>query len=88
MSGLLIILYIGWGLLRTILIIVVVYYLFKIVGKIAFASVINQAQKNIRQNQPQTNRKKEGEVTIITQDKNSSKFDRNDGEYVDFEEID
>lgn len=88
MSGLLIILYIGWGLVRTILIIIVVYYLFKIIGKIAFASVINQAQKNIRQTQQQTNRKKEGEVTIITREKNSSKFDSNDGEYVDFEEID
>ena len=87
MSEFLVILYIGWGLVRTILIIVVVFYIFKVIGKIAFASAINQAKANARQSQQQANRKKEGEVTIVTDRKNSSKHDRSEGEYVDFEEV-
>jgi hypothetical protein len=87
MSGLLIILYV-WNFLRTILIIVLVYYVFKIIGKIVFASVLNQAKTNIRQNQQQANRKKEGEVTIINNENSSSKDNHNEGEYVDFEEVD
>ncbi|MDX9881080.1 MAG: DUF4834 family protein [Prolixibacteraceae bacterium] len=88
MSGFLIILYIGWGLLRTILIIVLVYYIFKIIGKIVFTSAINHAKANARQNQQRANRRGEGEVTIVTGRKKSSKYDRKEGEYIDFEEID
>jgi len=88
MGSLLIILYI-WNFLRTLLVLLIVYYIFKIMGKLFFASVVNHAKSNIRQNQQQANRKKEGDVTIINNNKtSSSKYDRNEGEYVDFEEVD
>ena len=87
MGELLIILFIV-NFFRTLLIILVVYYGVKIIGKILFASAINQAKTNIRQNQQQENRRREGEVTIVTDRKKSSKHDRSEGEYVDFEEID
>jgi len=76
------------SLIRVFLIIVIVYYIFKIIGKIFVGSLMNQAKSNIRENQRQANHKKEGEVTIVTDRKNSSKRGQNDGEYVDFEEVD
>lgn len=76
------------SLIRVFLIIVIVYYVFKIIGKIFVGSLMNQAKSNIRENQRQANHKKEGEVTIVTDRKNSSTHNRNDGEYVDFEEVD
>lgn len=74
------------SLIRVFLIIVIVYYAFKIIGKIFVGSLMNQAKSNIRENQRQANHKKEGEVTIVTDRKSSS--NRNEGEYVDFEEVD
>lgn len=76
------------SLIRVFLIIVIVYYIFKIIGKIFVGSLMNQAKSNIRENQRQANHKKEGEVTIVTDRKNSSTRGHNDGEYVDFEEVD
>lgn len=74
--------------IRIFLIIVIVYYIFKVIGKIFVGSLINHAKSNIRENQQQANRKKEGEVTLINNRKNQSQHGSNDGEYVDFEEVD
>ena len=87
MSGFLIILAIQ-NFLGTILIFIVIYYLIKIIGKIALTSIVNQARTNAQQGQQQANRKREGEVTIVSNKNKSSKYERNEGEYVDFEEID
>ncbi len=83
-----ILLYIGWGLFRTLLIIVLVYYLFKIVGKIAMNMFVNQARANVRRQQQQNDRRSEGEVTIMNKRNARSQYDRSEGEYVDFEEVD
>lgn len=88
MTGLFILLYIGWGFVRTVLIIIVVYYLFKIIGKIALNLFVNQAKANIRRQQQQADTRREGEVTITSNRNAGSKYDRSQGEYVDFEEID
>ena len=83
-----ILLYIGWGLFRTLLIIVLVYYLFKIIGKIAMNVFVNQARANVRRQQQQNDRRREGEVTIMNDRNSRSRYDRSEGEYVDFEEVD
>lgn len=74
-------------LLRIILIIGVIYYILKVIGKLVFASVINQAKTNVRENQQQTQQKREGEVTLITDTKNASNKKSKEGDYVEFEEI-
>lgn len=76
------------SLIRVFLIIIIIYYGFKIIGKIFVGSLMNQAKSNIRENQRQANHKKEGEVTIVSNRKNSSSRNQSDGEYVDFEEVD
>ena len=83
------------GLLKTIAIIVLVYYGIKFIGRL-FAPFLlkkmankmnNQFQQGTRQNQQQEQAKKEeGEVTVEGQ-QHKTKFSKKDGEYVDFEEV-
>lgn len=84
------------GLLRTIFIIVVVWYLFKVLGRLFAPFLIKFAAKKAEQRfgdqfdqfqkQQQDTVKKPGEVTIdkIPKTKTSNK---NVGDYVDYEEI-
>jgi hypothetical protein len=81
-------------LLRTILIIVLVYYLFKFIARYAMPWIaryfIKKTQDNLRkqyENQNSVNTKKEGEVHIDSVPQKKTTL--NDvGEYVDYEEID
>lgn len=84
------------GLLRTIFIIVVVWYLFKVLGRLFAPFLIKFAAKKAEQRfgdqfgqfqkQQQDTVKKPGEVTIdkIPKTKTSNK---DVGDYVDYEEI-
>jgi hypothetical protein len=83
------------GLLRTIFIIVLVYYLFKVLSRIFAPFLMKFAVKKaeerfggqFNQQQQQEPKKKEGEVTIdkIPNIKTSNK---DVGDYVDYEEVD
>ena len=44
-------------------------------------------QQNFEQKQNQYNRKKEGDVTVNAKPQKSKKIDKDEGDYVDFEEI-
>jgi len=84
------------GIFRLILILTVVYAVYKIITRLILPSVmrkyINDFQQRYteqnnrtRDNQPQ---KKEGEVSITFVDKDKNKArNPDDGEYVDYEEI-
>ncbi|MFY0631500.1 MAG: DUF4834 family protein [Flavobacteriaceae bacterium] len=87
------------GLIRTLLIIGIIYYAFRFLARI-FAPVLmkrmmNKMQQRAQQQQQQYNqpnqkstRTKEGE-TVIDKKPNASNQSKNSvGEYVDFEEID
>jgi len=85
------------GLLRTILIILLIYYGLKIISRI-FAPVIIKyfakkaserfgGQFNNHQNQYKKAQRKEGEVTIDKMP-NRKTTNKDVGEYVDYEEID
>ncbi|WP_147676247.1 DUF4834 family protein [Algibacter pacificus] len=83
------------GLLRTIFIIVLVYYLFKVLSRIFAPFLMKFAAKKaeerfggqFQRQQPQEPIKKEGEVTI---DKipNTKTSNKDVGDYVDYEEVD
>ncbi|MGB5417895.1 DUF4834 family protein [Algibacter sp.] len=86
------------GLLRTILIIALIYYGIKILSRIFAPLLLKFAAKKAEERfgdqfgqyqkkQQQEPQKKEGEITIdkVPQTKTSNK---NVGEYVDYEEID
>jgi len=78
--------------LKTIGIIVVVYYGLKFLGRLLFPIVVKKAVNNIQARQSQYQRqqqsKQEGEVTIEKNRSQQNRASNADGEYVDFEEID
>lgn len=70
------------GLFRTILILVIIYLLVKLVGKVLFPPSSDNSAKN-------RVKKKEGDVTIYYDNRTNKKiFDQNSGEYVDYEDVD
>jgi len=86
------------GLFRTILIIFLVYFGFKILARlfapVLFKYVTKKAEKkfgqqfgNYQANQPKEKPVKEGE-TVIDKVPNTKTSNKDVGEYVDFEEID
>lgn len=77
-------------LLRTILIILVVYYAIKFISRLVMPylikKVVTQAQDRMHQQQ-QGHMKEEGEVTLQMKQNQHTKYNPDEGEYVDFEEI-
>ena len=90
MNFLFVILSIG-SFLRTVGIIVIVYYALKFIGRLLFPIVVKKAVNNMQERQSQYQRqqqyKQEGEVTIEKDRKQQTKTNTTEGEYVDFEEI-
>ncbi len=77
--------------LRTVGIIVVLYYVLKFVGRLLFPIVVKKAVNNMQERQSQYQRqqeyKPEGEVTIKKDRMDQPRTRNTEGEYVDFEEI-
>jgi len=77
-------------LLRTIIIILIVYYLFKLVARYVMPWVakyfINKAAQNFQESYDEPQQKKEGEVTIDYKPEKKTKLD-DLGEYVDYKEV-
>jgi hypothetical protein len=77
-------------LIRTILIILAVYYLFRLTVRYALPLIakyfIKKATKQYQDQYQKPQQKKEGEVSINYKPDNSSKLD-DLGEYVDFKEV-
>lgn len=83
------------SILKTILIILLIYFGFKILlrffGPIILKYFLTKVGSKFQQQfnqQPPSNKKKEGEVVIEKKPKNSGKSNKNVGEYIDYEEID
>jgi hypothetical protein len=91
MNILFVILYLT-NFLRTVGIIVIVYYGLKFLGRLLFPIVVKKAVNNMQERQTQYQRqqqnKQEGEVTIEKNRNQQNKANTTEGEYVDFEEID
>jgi hypothetical protein len=81
------------GFLRTILIIIMIYYVIKIVTRFAFPifmkRFMNKMERKMKQQQGfnDYDKSKIGE-TIIDKKSNDKTSNDNVGEYVDFEEVD
>jgi hypothetical protein len=77
--------------LKTIGIIVLIYFGLKFVGRLLFPIVVKKAVNNMQARQSQYQRqqqyKQEGEVTIEKNRRDQSRTNTTEGEYVDFEEI-
>lgn len=76
--------------LKTVGIIVIIYYALKFLGRLLFPIVVKKAVNNMqaRQNQyHQQQQKRDGEVTIENDRRQQNRTNNTEGEYVDFEEI-
>ena len=76
------------GLLKTILIIVAVYYLVTFVNRFFLNRYVRRVQRMREEKRRTTNRsKREGEVTIEDRKKNGKGINKDLGDYIDYEEI-
>jgi len=75
------------GLARFLLIIFVVFFIIRLFTRYVLRSYVKNMQQNFNNQQNQNNNKKEGDVTINTKPKAGKKIDKDEGDYVDFEEI-
>lgn len=84
------------GFLKTIAILVMIYYALKFIGRLAapfllkkaaekMGSKFNQNFQNSQKQEAQT--KSEGEVTVEKKDTKKGHFSKAEGEYIDFEDI-
>lgn len=79
--------------LKTIGIIVIVYYGLRFLGRLLFPIVVKKAVNNMQEKQSQYQRqyqqqqKPEGQVTVENNQRQQTRTSNGDGEYVDFEEI-
>ncbi len=79
--------------LRTIFIIVIIYFGIRLVARYVLPLLIDKSVKNMQQKmhdqqkQNQQQKRPEGDVTIET-NQNKNRNRQNEGEYVDFEEVD
>jgi UPF0716 family protein affecting phage T7 exclusion len=78
--------------LKTVGILVVIYFVLKFVGRLLFPIVVKKAVNNMQARQSQYQRqqqnKHEGEVTIEKNRRDQNRTRNTEGEYVDFEEVD
>lgn len=85
-----------YGFVRTILIILLVYYGIKILSRLFAPYLMRYMSKKMQQKfegqfgqqEPQRHQHKEGETVIDKMPKNNSASNKKVGEYIDYEEID
>jgi membrane protein implicated in regulation of membrane protease activity len=77
--------------LKTVGLIVVIYFVLKLLGRLLFPVVVKKAVNNMQarqsQYQRQSQQKQEGEVTVEKNRNRQNRANNTEGEYVDFEEI-
>ncbi len=71
------------GLLKTILILVAVYYIVTFVNRY----FLNKYVKRVQNKQYQDARNKEGKVTLEDRGGKKKRISKDEGEYVDYEEV-
>ena len=80
--------------LRTLFIIIIIYYGIRFVTRYIFPMLVDKGLKNMQQKMQDQQRQKQhstrtpGEVTIEDNRQNRNKNGKIKGEYVDFEEVD
>lgn len=75
-------------LIRFALILLLVFIIIRLVARFVLNAYIKNARQNFEQRNGAYNQKEEGDVTINTNPAKGKKFKSNEGDYVDYEEID
>lgn len=82
------------GFLRTVFVIAIIYFVIRVFSRYILPMLVEKGVKGMQQKmyeqqrQKQQSNKHEGEVTIEYNDKNKKNRNQNEGDYVDFEEVD
>lgn len=72
---------------KFLLILVLIFFIVKFFAQFFLKSFLNKMQNNAGNQQSKYNQKKEGEVTINTKPNQGKKIDKNEGDYIDYEEV-
>jgi archaellum component FlaG (FlaF/FlaG flagellin family) len=75
------------ALIKFVLILFVIFFLIRVFARYVLRSYVKNMQRNFNDRQNQQSQKKEGDVTINTKPQKEKKIDRDEGDYVDYEEI-
>jgi len=75
-------------LIRLFLILLVIYLVIRIFARFLLRSFVKNVNKNFENRQNEYRGKKEGDVTVNAKPKHNKKIDRDEGVYVDYEELD
>jgi hypothetical protein len=84
----------AYGFLRTLFILVLVYYAIKLLTKYLAPKVVDKAADRLYKEMKSQERKSgkktttKGDVTIEDNREKDKRYSRNEGDYVEFEEID
>lgn len=82
------------GFIRTLVVIAIIYFVIRLFTRYVLPVILEKKMKDIQhkmnehQKQQQPTKKREGDVTIEYDRKRNSNRGKNEGEYVDFEEVD
>jgi hypothetical protein len=74
-------------MLKFILIVFLIFFILKFIVQYFLRSFLKNMQKNSGDQQTQYNQKKEGDVTINSKPKTGKKIDKDEGDYIDYEEM-
>lgn len=72
---------------KFLLILLLIFILIRIVTRYAFRSYVKNVQRNFEESKNRYNQRPEGDVKINTKAKQSKKINKDEGDYVDFEEV-
>lgn len=75
------------ALVRFLLILFLIFFIVRIFTRYILQSFFKKMQGNVENQQNQYNKKKEGDVTINAKQNKGKKIDKDEGDYVDYEEI-
>jgi len=75
------------ALIRLILILLVIYLVIKIVARFLLRSFVKNVNRNFEDQQKKYRKEKEGDVTINAKPRGNKKIDKDEGVYVDYEEL-
>ncbi len=74
-------------MLRFLLVLLIIYLIIRVFSRYFIRRFAKNMQQNFEERQNRYNQRKEGDVTIKKNSSNDKKIKKDEGDYIDFEEI-
>lgn len=75
------------ALIRFLLILFIIFFVIRIFSRFVLRRYVKNMRNQYENQQNQYNKKHEGDVTINTKPEMDKKIDKDEGDYIDYEEI-